>query len=547
MLSHYLKNLSLDLLELFHFLKHKFNQNNFYYYALLVVIGFLLYLKSLSFNFTYLDDNELILNNLPYLQNIGNVFDAFTKDAFYTLHSGAAYYRPLLTVSFILEASLFGSTPFVFHLTNVLLHLLTALLVFKLIEKLGCSKKTSLLLSLFFLVHPSLTQAVSWVPGRNDSLLAIFVLSSFIFFLKFLETKKVSAYFFSIFFFALGLFTKETALILPALMLFYLWQNYLLKKSIFIKLFVGWSIAILLWSPMRHIALSNPIPMSIKDGVISLFKNSPATLQLLGKTFFPFNLSVLPNIPDTTFLWGVGAVFLILFFVFWRTKNTSDEDDKSYLIIFGLFWFVLFLLPSFIRPDPNIIADFIEHRLYLPIIGLIFLLSQSPFFTYSKKSWSKWLTLAWILILMVFTFITWNHQNNFADKFSFWKNAAENSPHSPLAQKNLGAMYYLDKNYLLAEEYYKKSLALNELEPMVHSNLGLIYAGRGDTQNAEKEYQRELSFNPNYDNAHFNLGLLYYNQQKFTEAKIEWEKTLQINPDYADAKKALGLLSNLKK
>ena len=225
----------------------------------------------------------------------------------------------------------------------------------------------------------------------------------------------------------------------------------------------------------------------------------------------------------------------------------SDKDNKSYLIIFGLFWFVLFLLPSFIRPDPNIIADFIEHRLYLPIIGLIFLLSQSPFFIYSKKSWSKWFTLAWILILMVFTFINWNHQNNFADKFSFWKNAAENSPHSPLAQKNLGAMYYLDKNYLLAEEYYKKSLALNELEPMVHSNLGLIYAGRGDTQNADKEYQRELSFNPNYDNAHFNLGLLYYNQQKFTEAKIEWEKTLQINPDYADAKNALGVLSNLKK
>ncbi len=541
----------------------KFGRNNYWFYGLIILVGFLLYFKSLFFDFVYFDDNELILSNLSYLSDPHNIWDAFNKDVFYTLHSVAAYYRPLLTVSFITDVWLGGTGPFIFHLTNLILHLIVTSLVFWLLQKLGVAKKIALFLTFLFLVHPVSTQAVSWIPGRNDPLLAIFTLASFIFFLNFVREKKAGSYLLSLIFFLLALFTKETVLVLPVICLLYLWQNKMMKQNLLISLTVGWFLSLAIWWPMRHAALQNPLTITFKEMIMAIFSNSPATIQMLGKVFFPFNLSVLPNILDTSFLWGILALIILAFLYFWRGEQEQGQvaygqeqgqvatcpyatcpyhidrtGDRS-LMLLGIVWFLAFLLPSFIRPDSLIMADFLEHRLYLSLIGFLIFLSQSRLFMLSSRIGKKLFWLVGSGLIILFSFITFYHQDNFADKFAFWQNAAVNSPHSPLAQKNLGAMYHLDKQYQKAEEYYKKASTLNDLEPMVHSNLGLIYANRGDFVSAEQEYLKEISFNPNYDDVHFNLGLLYYNTKKFDEAKQEWEKTLAINPEYPGAKEAI--------
>jgi len=506
-------------------------------YISIWLIGALLYFKSLFFDFTYLDDNVLVLNNLTFLQNLGNFFKAFTQEVFHIFHGSAAYYRPLLTVSFMPEAILGGSSPFWYHLANVIIHLIAASLVFKLFTKLKYSEIISLLFSIIFLVHPALTQAVAWIPGRNDSLLAVFILASFIYFLNFIEEKKLGSMIWSIFFFALALFTKETALVLPALCFFYLWLRGFSMKSCLIKFGAGWLIAVLIWLPLRHIALQNPISMSGLDAIFSVWENVPATIQLLGKVFLPFNLSVLPIMQDTTFIWGFLALVFILVLI-------AFQKDNYYMMLFGIIWFVLFLWPSFIRPDISGTADFIEHRLYLPIIGLMIFIAESGLGRYFGNLNSGWFLPAWLLVIVIFFGITFTHENNFSDRLIFWQNAASNSPHSSLAQKNLGAMYYLEKNYSLAGEYSQKALTLNSYEPMAHNNLGLIYASRGQFVQAENEYLKEISFNPLYDSAHYNLGLLYYKIGRLEDAKKQWEKTLEINPDYEDARQALNNLGS---
>lgn len=209
------------------------------------------------------------------------------------------------------------------------------------------------------------------------------------------------------------------------------------------------------------------------------------------------------------------------------------------MFLFAFFWFGFFLAPSFVRPDPNIIADFIEHRLYLPVLGILIFIAEIRGLEVVNRIKAKYYWLVLAVLFFFFGPLTFFHQNVFADKFTFWLNASENSPSSPLAQRNLGAMYHLEKKYDLAEKYYKRTIEINDLEPMVHSNLGLIYANRGDLTGAEREYLKEISFNPGYDNAHFNLGLLYYATKRIEQAKKEWEKTLEINPDYVDARNAL--------
>lgn len=521
----------------------KFSINNVYVYFSIWLLGFILYFKSIFFDFTYLDDNVLIADNLSFLKNIGNVFNAFSQEVFHILHSSAAYYRPLLTISFMPDAMLGGSSPAMYHLTNIIIHLVAASLVFKLLTKLKHSQTISLILSAIFLVHPVLTQAVAWIPGRNDSLLAVFILSSFIFFLDFLARGENKAVFWSVFFFLLALLTKETALILPAVCLLYVFLRHFSVKDILTKFSFGWFMSFLTFFLLRFVALKNPISMSVKDMFLSVFLNSPAAIQLLGKVFFPFNLSVLPIIQDTTFIFGVLVIFVIIGFVTIQWKDKLTPRDSFYMMLFGLIWFLIFLLPSFIRPNPSITADFIEHRLYLPIIGLLIFLAESHLWRYLEHPRGKWYLGICILIVMSFCFLTFRHENNFFDKMAFWKNAAVTSPHSPLAQRNLGAMYYLDGKYDLAEEYYKKSLSLNKFEPMVHNNLGLIYANKELFPEAEREYLEELSFNPYYDNAHFNLGLLYYKIGKLEEAKKEWEKTLEINPDHGGVRQLIDALA----
>ncbi|MBP6993949.1 tetratricopeptide repeat protein [Candidatus Woesebacteria bacterium] len=516
-----------------------------YMYVGISLFGFLLYARTLFFDFTYFDDNVLVLDNLPFLQDWHNIFTTFTREVFHVLHGSAAYYRPLLTLSFMPDAIIGGASPAMYHFTNIIIHLIASCLLYALFRKLKYTKDIAIFSALIFVVHPVLTQAVAWVPGRNDSLLALFVLASFITLIQYTETKRFVFAILSIFFFGCAIFTKETALVIPVVFFIYLYAKKVLNRSTVLKFGGGFTIVGLLWAILRHFALKNPIPMSPSEMVQSVWNNTPASLQLLGKAFFPLNLSVLPIIQDTTFVWGAVALtiivgLLVIEFVFYE----KSRQENLLMMFFGAIWFCTFLFPSFIRPNPTAVADFIEHRLYLPIIGIMIFVIESRISTLLSRIQDDFIHAGLTIIILVFTFLTLVHASNFSNKLSFWKNAAETSPHSPLAQRNLGAMYYLDKEHDLAEEYFKKSLLLNKNEQMAHNNLGLLYMNRGEFREAEREYKEELLINPDYDNAYFNLGLLYYQTGKVEEAQKLWQRTLEINPEYEDARKALERAQN---
>ena len=498
--------------------------------VILAVVGFILYGRALSFGFTYLDDNVLVLNNQTFLTNWSNIIPAFEQDVFHLFDHSASYYRPLLTLSFMLDAHIGGTSPVIYHLTNIVLHVLAGWLVYLFLKKLRYAPEISFLLALVFLVHPSLSQAVAWVPGRNDSLLVILILTSFNFFIDFLETKKRTDLFWHVFFFALAIFTKETALFVLPVFVFYIW---FIRKDLgifFRQKILGatWIAVLVFWFILRHFALQSDISLSVPAMIKSILVNAPGSIQLLGKVFFPVNLSVLPIMRDTTYFYGAAALVLLAILFFLTRKKRWDY------LLFGLFWFAIFLFPAFIRPDPTAVSDFIEHRLYLPIIGLfIFILELQPLICW-RPDRKKYLWPS-VMITIALAVLTFQHISVFHDQLAFWQNAAANSPDYPLAWRNLGAMCYLDGDMNNAEIDFKKALALHPTEEMAHNNLGLIYAARHQDAAAEKEYQAEIAVNPYYDAVYYNLGLLYYGEGKTDQAADEWRKTISINPDYSDA------------
>lgn len=499
-------------------------------------IGFVLYFQALFFNFSYLDDNNLILDNQYFLSHLSYIFRSFLTDVFHLFNSSAFYYRPILTISLILDYQVGSVHPFIYHFTNVMLHIVSSYLVFMLLVKLDYKKTISFLFSIFFLVHPVLTQAVAWIPGRNDSLLAVFVLTTFIFFIRYLKEEKTSNLVWSLIFLGLTLFTKESGVFIIPILFFYLYFIYKEKKLSFNKFyfFIGSVGVIGLWAILRHITLSGSTPITLIHMIKSVYFNLPAVIQFMGKIFFPFNLSVLPTIEDTTFLYGIISIILLVVILFLtKTKRWS-------YILLGVGWFFAFLLPSFIRPNTTLVADFIEHRLYVPIIGFFIILLETDLIKKIDIKKKSILIIAGSVIVL-FSIITIIHSRNFANRLAFWKNAAQNSPHYPLAHRNLGAMEFLDGDMDNAEKEFKIALELNPNEQMAHNNLGLIYARAGKFEESEQEYKKELEINPYYDNAYFNLGLLYWQQEKYEEAILSWKKTLEINPDNIDALKNLTI------
>jgi tetratricopeptide (TPR) repeat protein len=483
-------------------------------------------MQTLFFGYTYLDDNNLILDNQSFITDITNVPQAFKEDVFHT-PGGRFYYRPLMTLSLMADAQISGIKPFMYHLTNVIIHLTTMCLMYLLLTKFRFTRTMSLFWVLVYTVHPVFSQAVSWVPGRNNSLLTLFTLSSFIFFIDFITTKKFNAFMWHVLFLIFALFTKETAIVIPAVCFCYVF--FIAKKEFTLKNLFGpcfiWLIVLGTWIFIRSSVLNNPASLSFSVIKRSLVDNYAAIIVYIGKIFYPANLCVYPVLQDVSLMIGLTAMTGFCTAIFLLARKSINW------VLFGTAWFFAFLLPSLVKPNISIIPDFLDHRVYESFPGFLFIFSVLDFGKLNKKM----LSVTGLIIISVLLWTTFSHSKNFKNRLVFWQNAVSGSPHSAFAHNNLGAMYFLDNKHDMAEQQWKQAIALNPKERLVHGNLGLIYMNTGRLTLAEPEYLQEIEINPDYDHVYFNLGLLYYQQKKIAQAAEMWKKTLQKNPGYVGA------------
>ena len=265
----------------------------------LALIASLPYLQILTFSeYTCHDDNFLIVESFSYIKKISNIGHAFLEDVSHQ-GQGGNLYRPLLTISLILSAQISGTMPFGYHLIDIILHCTCCSLLFVTLQMLGFKRSISFLGTLVFCIHPALTQAIAWIPGRNDSLLAIFILLCFISLIKFISTSRTKWYFLNLFFFACAMFTKETGILFPILAMLY-YYNLKGKEIISITtvlFFVGWGIVLFNWHILRSAAMITPVGNKF-HAVMLVLSTFPVAIYYLGKIFWPFNFAFAPILED---------------------------------------------------------------------------------------------------------------------------------------------------------------------------------------------------------------------------------------------------------
>ena len=172
-------------------------------------------------------------------------------------------------------------------------------------------------------------------------LLAVFILLSFLSFIKLMNKPNYLMLAGHIIFFTLAVFTKETAVALPFIFVAY---TFLLKKKSWAFKYVAgsWIASIGIWYFLRQAILQTK-DLAIPDILKMIFGHLPAALAYIGKIMIPYSFSVLPILNNSNLVFGAISI-LILFFMLFR-------NGISRRIIFGMAWFILFLLPSMISYD----------------------------------------------------------------------------------------------------------------------------------------------------------------------------------------------------
>jgi hypothetical protein len=486
--------------------------------ALLLAVG-VVFGRTYTFGLTYCDDNYFLLDNQYILQDLANLPLIFKQGFFMT--GTDVIYRPLVMLLFMLEAQLAGTDPAFYHLTNVLIHFLGSWMVFRFLLSMGTRRDLAGLLALIFAVHPALVSNTAWILGRIDALSTVFILASFIFFVKHTKKPSASPLILSGFFLFAGLLTKEHAAMLIPLFVLY-WLLHADGKS-HVKWRIAeiglWTLVLAAWLFLRSQALSGS-PFNLQLFMEKLLRPDLILVPLmyLGKSLIPFPLSVLAIVRDTPLVPGILSAVLVVG-AFWLVPATNR---KRYL--FGFAWFILMIFPSVLVSNFLIL----EARLYTPLVGILLMMAQIRILAQAdltKKSWKVGFA-GLILSLGVYSFVFSGH---FRDHFSFWEQAVHSSPHSPLAQRNLGAMFLISGKYDASKPYFEEALRLNPAEPMANHNLGIIALDNGRPKEAKSLFEQELKVNPGYANSHFLLGNMLSQEGKSKEAVGHWYKALERN------------------
>ncbi|HTY08911.1 MAG TPA: tetratricopeptide repeat protein, partial [Candidatus Edwardsbacteria bacterium] len=425
-----------------------------------------------------------------------------------------------------------GANPAAYHATNIALHLAASGLLFALLGQLGCTRGWSLALALALAAHPALAPAVAWIPGRNDSLLAIFLFISMIALIRGRRSGKWPWYLLHFSALGCGLLTKETAAVFPLVLAAYLLlvaREKPLSRRVLVLL-AAWAGVVLVWLALMRSALQPAGPWP-SVGLNSAGDDLIGLLTYIGKVWLPFNLSALPVPRDMTVAWGAAAVALMA-----ALFAGGIADIGTFL--FGAVWFALLLLPMLARTAGS--AIFLEHRLYLPLAGMMVMVSRSALL----RRWShrRAAPVAAAAVIAGYGCLAFGHSAAYRDGPSFWDNAVRRSPHSNCAHSGLGQRLAEAGLNQRAGAEFDTALQLDPRDAISRGELGILYLKSGAYAQAEQQLQASLALDPSSAVMRSNLGFLYLQQGRLGEAGQELDRAMALDPAIADLRYNRGCL-----
>jgi tetratricopeptide (TPR) repeat protein len=528
---------------------------------ILAAVSFGVYGNTLFNDFVY-DDNYQVLDN-PWIKDMRFLPEVFSKSVWSFLPGSVTsnYYRPLMHVSYSFSYHLFGLKPMGFHLINILFNAGVTVLVFLTISMLlkepGSHASSSprisppFIAALLFAVHPIHTEAVAWVAGFPEISFTFFCLLSFYFYLG-SEDGLNRQYALSAASFSLAVFSKETALVLPVILVAYDIVFHISpvasgkggkKAGHYVRRYIPFLLIGLVYLALRVHALGGLAPqrshpdLSASQYIINVF---PLFGQYIEKIFLPFDLNAFHVFHPIGSLFETrGVVSLVAIVVFLVLAGVARTKNRT--AFFGIFWIVVPLLPVLYIPG---VGDntFAERYLYLPSFGFALLLALLiSSLRNNAPGWAAGLT-GLSLLLAGLCFAGTVYRNTiWKNDFSLFSDTVKKSPDGALPHNNLGSAYR-DKGMIdKAIEQYQIAMKLDPNSPDPYNNLGVAYRDKGMLDKAMEQFQSALRLRPDYAEGRNNLGTVYWDKGMIDKAIEQYRLALSLKPDYAKAHNNLGM------
>ncbi|NGZ10331.1 MAG: tetratricopeptide repeat protein [Nitrospira sp. LK70] len=402
--------------------------------------------------------------------------------------------RPVLYGTFLIDRSLYGIHPAGYHLLNLLLHLGSGLLIYRIVTSAVRDERSLVPFwtALVFLIHPIATETVTYISGRASGLMAFFYLLAFFLYLKASEqpeSRTLSRFCLAgaVASFLLSIGSKETAVTLPIILL--LWDAVIcrlkgpvLRAAILLRHSPFWGALLLAvawaWSHPRYTALAE-FSFTIRPFWDHLLSELHAATYALMLLFSPWNQNFDHDLPVVHSLtqWPLIRDLLLLLAI---TVGIIFSARRLPLVAFGLSWFFLQLLPTSLIPRNDLLS---ERNLYLPSIGLLLaivalgshlmqwllIIIRQPAFVRFGAS-----VLA-IGVIAALCFFTYQRNLLYQDRLLLWSDAVAKSPNKARPHNNLGYAYALRDDWDHAIEEFRTAARLDPDFIIAQQNLRDAY------------------------------------------------------------------------
>ncbi|ABB30831.1 Tetratricopeptide TPR_2 repeat protein [Geobacter metallireducens RCH3] len=513
-------------------------------FVCLAVVVLAVYGRALGHDFqTNWDDNWYVLYN--------EAVRGFSWDHIRSAFTGyfGGYYAPVQVVSYMLDYSLWGLWPGGFILTNILLHLLNGLLIYRLLLGWYGQRLVALVASAIFLVHPVQVEAVAWISQRKSLLALLFFLIAWKQYCRYRLAPTGRgrwSYGASCGAFLLSLLAKPTTVVLPVILVLYDHcfadgdRRSRYADKVPYVLLAGIFSALTLYTQSPEVAEGGRTAYHGGSPLGTLYTMLPVFCRYLEMLVWPAGLSAAyaPPIRQAVDATVVLSALLLAGIAVASVRLYRVDRRLAFWVLF--FW--VGLLPvSQIVPVISLLYD---HYLYLPIIGAAALAGSGGALLWERLAPERrFLLYAVVLpVLAALSVASFQRTGVWKNSLTLWSDAVAKEPGSDLAWQILGGSLLDVGRIAEAREAYQRGFALNRSNTEILHALGQIATNTGELDQGYRMLKRLLELKPDYVSGWASLGTNYMKRGDYGEAERAYQRAHSLQPE---AWQVVSLLGNL--
>ena len=532
----------------------------------LVVLNLFVYWGVQRFDFVNWDDSTYLTENANVQAglSLSNLWWALT-----TGHS--PYWHPLTWLSHMLDVTLYGMDAGPHHVTNLILHVASTLLLYLLLRRMTRDPGPSALVAALFAVHPLHVESVAWLAERKDVLSSLLLFVTIWMYLRYVEAPSSRRYLAVVAAYVLALMSKPMVVTLPfALLLLDLWplrrfagsedpaytpragskdaaysgrrpglqtRRIILEKIPLMALAFATSAATFVVQKQVG-AVANlsalPLPLRIQNALLGY-------VMYLWTTMWPANLAAFYPLRDIA-AWevaGAAALLLALTGLVFAVRRTHPY------VLVGWLWYLVTVAPviGLMQAGEQARAD---RFMYVPIVGLFIVVAwggRDLLLRFAVPP--RAIAAAATILVVACAWIARAQAATWSDSVTLWRHAAAVTGRNYIAYENMGQALREKGQLVEAEVNYRKALELAPAhspgyEAVIHNSLAMVLEREGKSDEAHRHFDAAVRLSPGFAEARMNLANALAAEGAFDQAIVHYRAAIELKPEYTEPRVGLG-------